>query len=63
VTLAIDPGPLPALGELLLEERIASLPDGKELKYVGRREYSSPAHGSLKKHKERQSRLVREAFE
>jgi len=30
VTLAIDPGPLPALGELLLEERIASLPDGKE---------------------------------
>lgn len=39
------------------------LPDGKELKYVGRREYSSPAHGSLKKHTERQKRLVREAFE
>ena len=46
-----------------VSDRIARvLPEGKSLRYVGRRESASPATGSYRLHEEEQAEFVREAF-
>jgi 2-oxoglutarate dehydrogenase E1 component len=48
---------------LFVQDRIERvLPEGRGIRYVGRREAASPAAGSFRVHEDQQSEFVREAF-
>jgi len=40
----------------------AALPQGRRLRYAGRREAAAPAGGSMRLHKQRQGKLLFDAF-